>query len=124
MITFENHQFDLIYNDISGWNVCPNIPNYKGEWTAGQSASNTTFELLQFTGIKDKNGKEIFEGDILKIFNCKMVEQVLFEESAFGFYKHTTINRHTGSFEVLGDYTGSSGYEIVGNVYENPELLK
>jgi hypothetical protein len=39
MYTFDNHAFDLIYNDISGWNVIPNKLNYVGPWIAGDASN-------------------------------------------------------------------------------------
>lgn len=84
--------------------------------------SKTNEELIpmQFTGLKDKNGKEIYEGDILrehKDKRCKpMIAVVEWDEYTTGF-----------SFEGHWDYgdldTNWNETEVIGNIYENPELL-
>lgn len=68
----------------------------------------------QFTGLKDKNGKEIFEGDILEKYP-KVRGKVIFDEDV-------------GCFKVIWeelswDYV-SGDKEVIGNIYENPELLE
>ena len=70
-------------------------------------------ELQQFTGLKDKNGKEIFEGDILGKGEEKY--EVNFQDGAFVI--HT---RHYG-VKCLNEF---AHLEVIGNIYENPELLK
>ena len=94
--------------------------------------SMTGLVFQQFTGLKDKNEKEIYEGDILKIKvsgsllifdlgtyiasvewgNCKWKLNILTEKN-----KHENFNP---------DFYEDSGreYEIIGNIFENPELLK
>ena len=74
------------------------------------------YELMQYTGLKDKNGTEIYEGDICK----DSVE-----------YTTAPIRRHPGYFSFMGCILGSDmldqenmELEVIGNIYENPELLK
>ena len=81
--------------------------------------------LGQYTGLKDKNGKEIYEGDILITGSTSnlTVEIVYNEEDTSFILKLTSINEV--SAHTLGSWL-SLGYEcaIIGNVYDNPELMK
>ena len=103
--------------------------------------------LMQSTGLKDKNGKEIFEGDILK-FNDEWNEychegyvdgsveginfvEVVKGEACFEFgktrYPESSLfiymeDEHLSFAELVKDK--DFGFEIIGNIYENPELLE
>jgi uncharacterized phage protein (TIGR01671 family) len=74
-------------------------------------------ELMQFIGLKDNNGKEIYEGDIVR-------ESDPYEEiSVVGPVKYSY-----GSFYIENDFEhnsweGTTDIEVVGNIYENPELM-
>jgi uncharacterized phage protein (TIGR01671 family) len=82
--------------------------------------------LMQYTGLKDKNGKEIYEGDIYKI--TYFVNEINPEEK-WG----KIIYNHDG-FKLkfpcqsnpikLGSYSNKNNGEVIGNIYENPDLLK
>lgn len=82
--------------------------------------------IMQFTGLLDKNGKEIFEGDIVKFrdIDNSLPEEILpviWDEKACGFVCRDS--QHSKGIDMASSYDTISG-EIIGNVYENPELLK
>ncbi|MDP5372494.1 YopX family protein [Lactiplantibacillus plantarum] len=76
---------------------------------------NDHVELLQFTGLKDVNGKDIYEGDILE--NRKYRSIVKFASGKFLADLIETIQ----TFDLIGETHGS---KVIGNVHENPELLE
>ena len=88
--------------------------------------------LMQYTGLEDKNGVEIYEGDILELranpFNKKRdLFQVVFKDGGFrdewnnyiGQYLPPDIRNKQGGRVRLNE-----ACEVVGNIYENPELLQ
>lgn len=83
--------------------------------------------LLQYTGLKDKNGKEIYEGDIFDcIYNfdgCKKHKlQVYWNDVSAGFFLKDIGECHQPNVrKTLGDM---ERMEIIGNIYENSKLLK
>ena len=76
-------------------------------------------ELMQSTGLKDKNGNEIFEGDILGTKDG-LLNGVVEYRSNLGMWTNSLISYN--NFERLCNVAGNR--EIIGNIYENPELLE
>ena len=82
-------------------------------WNFGRSCNVlggqkfTDYILMQYTGLKNKNGKEICEGDILK---DKYGVHILYSLQEYIRKRHNWLE--------------DDNYEIIGNIYENPELLK
>jgi uncharacterized phage protein (TIGR01671 family) len=74
-------------------------------------------ELMQYTGLKDKNGKEIYKGDIVEI-NCGT-----YKDNAVVNFIDGTFTTHDRGFEP-DIMPPEKDMEIIGNIYENPELLK
>lgn len=81
-------------------------------------------ELMQFTGLKDKNGKEIYEGDIVRYVytyygkKITVVTEVVFNVCGFELKVNKTKFIDSRAL-VLMKRTG----EVIGNIYENPEQL-
>ncbi len=80
------------------------------EWI---KASKERFILQQFTGLLDKNKKEVFAGDIVKGLFSGWIGEIVFDRCRF-------------SLKVKNEYhylPGIQNLEVVGNIFENPELL-
>lgn len=95
-------------------------------WKMDLSSYEDTCDLnlMQYTGLKDKNGKDIYEGDILcrqdvsrayTVVFCQNEYQSGWKLRASGSENHIDI----GNKEEKEDM----GYQIIGNIHENPELL-
>mgnify|MGYP001221606843 CR=1 FL=1 len=99
--------------------------------------------LMQYTGLKDKNGKEIYEGDIVEFsdkwewYRCKYGISMMFAKSEEGdrykkikaAYEAEPMERRVVQFDPYDSYGLSkvdleSYWEIIGNIYQNPELLQ
>ena len=75
-------------------------------------------ELMQYTGLKDKNGKEIYEGDIVKFLNG-IFEVIWCNEKASFMLKNKEFKEFLNFI-----YENNNGMEIVGNIYQNLELYE
>ena len=110
---------DRIYIDTKGVRLYDNFGEYWRDFS--------DVILMQSTGLKDKNGKEIFEGDIIKNGQDVMCMK---KHNTLGFYIE-----EKGKVEFIADCADleefeedakevANNIEIIGNVYENPKLLE
>lgn len=84
------------------------------------------FILMQSTGLFDKNGKEIFEGDIVKYkIGCNTyTEEVAYDKNFGGFGVRGAKTDIIFSFGELAEDTDLHSLEVIGNIYNNPGLLE
>ena len=104
--------------------------NHDTMWTVNAwcDSENELAIIEQFTGLHDKNGKEIYEGDIVRISQCegddvtnsevKFSQGGFIVEADFGDYDQTTIG--WAIEQLQGDY---DNIEVIGNIHQNPDLL-
>ena len=95
-----------------------------------------TIPLMQYTGLNDKNGKEIYEGDIISTYQqvprktisdkfqkITQIGEVIYEAPSFSIIlQNKEIKTYLGNWIDFDDF--AEPYEIIGNIFENPERLK
>jgi uncharacterized phage protein (TIGR01671 family) len=120
---------EMNYKVLIG-NLDPNDENYtagsilvNNEWL--QFDEHSDLQIMQYTGLRDKGGNEIFEGDIIGETrvgkNPEAIGRVVFDDDFLTF----VLEKTNGGFEYLGEYISDHRHdEIIGNIFENPELLK
>lgn len=118
------YQSDQIWFFFEGnfWSV--NRGRISGECLTLNADANA--KLMQYTGFKDKNGKEIWEGDIVEREGGDWIAEVIyFNAPNFSSFQLAYRGRNLDE-----SYNGLSGYfqvevlEVIGNVHENSELLE
>jgi uncharacterized phage protein (TIGR01671 family) len=128
---FGNDDFALPSNGNShtGFYLCRKTPNC--DEICGDFNNNEDIIIMQFTGLKDKQGKEIYEGDIVRRGDVseKNLTVVFFRGEFIGLKRSSYLDFKIGgendfprSMVLYNLY--SPQIEVIGNIYENPELCR
>ncbi|WP_240522338.1 YopX family protein [Bacillus thuringiensis] len=99
---------ECVFQDNDVWRILS--PNDDNWWAC--------LEPQQFTGLKDKNGKEIYEGDIVEYDGWFYI--IKWDEEETGFYMHDKNNYEDDHLRMIDISVG----EVMGNIYENQNLIK
>lgn len=116
------HRDDKVHGPYSANELCKRVP----------SNIEDVGVMLQYTGLKDKNGKEIYEGDVLKVklpiggfwgnIQKERIGKVIYESDYGGFIVQWGYSKNQHHVILGCDIAFEA--EIVGNDHENPELIK
>lgn len=129
--TQENRMLYREFFDMNWYTTEKNDETGSHCWGAISGGQRNFLRVMQYTGLKDKNGKEIYEGDILRSqdnqYGRPVIVDSVFWNDDYGCW--SMLNTQN---EVMGSKWGNEileqflrfGAEIIGNIYENSELLK
>lgn len=118
---------EWVYGDLVKTKNFVAIKRTNGDYFHPTQVSPNT--VGQYTGLKDKNGKQIFEGDILGYIgkrkdNMNKVyrRKVVFHEGMFALLSKELPAYSALNYHCMED--GRSAWSVIGNIHDNPELIK
>lgn len=109
---------DKRYND-GEWYLGVPIECYDGDWQICTDSTRRTVipeTVGQYIGLKDENGTKIFEGDIVRDAETSDVGKIFFDTYTAMFV--------IGFETTIADFNASYSLEVIGNIYDNPELIR
>lgn len=102
----ENGETNIILSDDG---------TYAGYWAEVDPAT-----IGQYTGLTDKNGRKIFEGDIISAYNGRIKGPVIFDKRGLAF---GVPNGPNEIYQFSMNFLESKDIKVIGNIHDNPELL-
>lgn len=114
-------QMMMSWDDINGSDIAGSI------MFMDMVQDELNYKMMQYTGLKDSDEVELYENDIVMDFRTGEYHQVIWDTSGGGFLFSNT-NEEKSKLGAIDYYefeelTGSLGFRVVGNVYEQPSLL-
>jgi len=108
------------FEDISAGGAVVGAYDRYGEHIGAFDLHSDVISIMQYTGLKDKNGKNVYEGDIIRNsnFSFSKILPVIFSSFHAAFIGNIGdgVNQLLCRMEI-------SNYEVIGNIHENPDLL-
>ncbi len=115
---------NCVLPDGEWWKSLEGCRHGEGVWLVlNDPDAGYTAVLMQFTGLTDKNGREIYEGDIVKAHGAAGINVIVWDERGC-FILKGSVER--GAFYLDDFIIQPEPYkpEVIGNIHEHPELLK
>lgn len=91
----------------------PDTLEFAGYALGNPYSESENIKIMQYTGLKDKNGKEVYESDVVRYFEG-FIEEVKWNYYSCGFDPFSYYDENLAGLDC----------EVIGNIYENPELLE
>ena len=113
-----DHQ-ENAYNKYEYWIDAKSGDTYRMN-SGGIDYQLTNFCIQQYTGLKDKNGREIYEGDIIQLENAPYKYEVVWNKWHWGIDSKGIVTDFIQSFTIAVE----ERCIVIGNIFENPDLLK
>jgi hypothetical protein len=118
--------WDKDFKRWTNYSIADDLPRFydkhTGCWKTDKEGKR--FVLSQYTGLKDKNNREIYEGDVIKAISfARWIGVVEYSDENQAFIFDDLDKKYRGKSTVFMNQF-DDGFEILGNIYENPKLLK
>lgn len=101
------------------------------KWASLEKRTSNNVEWLQFTGLHDKNGREIYKGDLLLDIefdeegnDISGIYPVVYCAEIGAWCVDNSYAKNGSSLVNMTDYFGKENLEVIGNIYETPDLIK
>lgn len=105
-----------------GGNLCLEITKCRPDVDSLDNKATAPFnyELMQFTGVTDRNGVEVWEGDIIGYKDEVALREIAWDNRRGGW---NAYDKEGNCFDGISWITVTTNRQVLGNIYENPELL-